>query len=57
MALTTTPTQTLGFFPMSSIKLAGAEISGYDAASKRMFVTSNTGLQVVDFANPPSPPS
>ncbi len=57
MALTTTPTQALGFFPMSSIKLAGAEISGYDAASKRMFVTSNTGLQVVDFANPPSPPS
>ncbi len=55
MALTTTPTQTLGFFPMSSIKLAGAEISGYDAASKRMFVTSNTGLQVVDFANPAKP--
>lgn len=55
MALTTTPTQALGFFPMSSIKLTGAEISAYDAASKRMFVTSNTGLQVVDFSNPAKP--
>jgi alkaline phosphatase len=31
----------------SSITLAGAEISAFDASSNRLFVTSNSGLQVV----------
>ena len=40
---------------ISSLSLFGSEISSYDAASKRMFVTSNFGLQIVDASNPASP--
>jgi 2',3'-cyclic-nucleotide 2'-phosphodiesterase (5'-nucleotidase family) len=40
---------------ISSIPLFGSEISAYDAASKRMFVTSNFGLQVIDASNPMAP--
>lgn len=40
---------------VASISLAGAEISAFDAHSKRVFVTSNSGLIVVDATNPRSP--
>ncbi|SKA86079.1 Uncharacterized protein YjiK [Prosthecobacter debontii] len=40
---------------VSTLHLAGAEISAYDAASKRVFVTSSSGLQVVDITNPAVP--
>lgn len=36
-----------GFMPTHTLSLAGAEISAYDAASQRLFVTSFAGLQVV----------
>jgi hypothetical protein len=35
--------------------LAGAEISAFDPASKRLFVTSGAGLQVLDLTNPAAP--
>ena len=40
---------------ISSMSLFGSEISAYDAASKRMFITSNIGLQIVNASNPASP--
>src|SRR5690606_25729165 len=40
---------------LSSLPLAGAEISAFDPASKRIFVTCNTGLQIVDLSNPLTP--
>ena len=42
---------TKGFLAMSQ----GAEIPAYDAASKRVFVSSNAGIQVVDLTNPAAP--
>lgn len=35
--------------------LAGAEISAYDPASMRMFVTSDSGLEIVDMSDPENP--
>ncbi len=55
MTLITAPTNTLVASTLSSLKLSGAEISAYDAASKRLFVTSSNGLQIVDFSNPATP--
>jgi 2',3'-cyclic-nucleotide 2'-phosphodiesterase (5'-nucleotidase family) len=55
MPLSATPTGALNLTPIGSITLAGAEISAYDAASKRFFVTSNVGLQIVDASNPAAP--
>jgi len=55
MPLSTTPTNDLTFNLQSSLTLAGAEISAFDALSKRLFVTSNAGLQVVDLVNPAAP--
>lgn len=40
---------------ISSLPLAGAEISAFDPASDRVFVTCSTGLQIVDISNPASP--
>lgn len=40
---------------VSSLPLAGAEISAFDPASDRIFVTCSTGLQIVDISNPASP--
>lgn len=55
MSLSTAPTNDLTFNLQSSLSLAGAEISAFDPLSKRLFVTSNAGLQVVDLANPSAP--
>ena len=55
MSLSTTATNALTFAEAGRINLAGAEISAYDPASKWLFVTSNTGLQVVSLANPAQP--
>ena len=46
-ALSLTGNKSESFAFASSISLAGAEISAFDAASGRLFVTSFTGLQVV----------
>lgn len=46
--LSLTPTQTEAFAQASSISLvAGAEISAFDPASDRLFVTSTAGIQVL----------
>lgn len=45
----------LKFSRPATLSLAGAEISAYDPASKRLFVTCSTGLQVVDLTNPAAP--
>jgi 2',3'-cyclic-nucleotide 2'-phosphodiesterase (5'-nucleotidase family) len=52
---TVVPAGELRMRKISSLSLFGSEISSYDAASKRMFVTSNFGLQIVDASNPASP--
>lgn len=36
------------FTPVKSIALAGSEISAFDPVSKRVFVTSSNGLQIVE---------
>ena len=41
--------------PITTLPLAGAEISAFDPASKRLFVTANSGLQVIDLTNPAAP--
>jgi 2',3'-cyclic-nucleotide 2'-phosphodiesterase (5'-nucleotidase family) len=53
--ITTVPAGELRMRQISSIPLFGSEISAYDAASKRMFVNSNFGLQIVDASNPALP--
>ncbi|MGQ3299314.1 choice-of-anchor I family protein [Reyranella sp.] len=53
--VSTAPTGEISFEVASSLTLAGAEISAFDAASDRMFTTSSVGLQVVDLANPAAP--
>jgi alkaline phosphatase len=45
LGLTASGTESFAF--ASSISLGGAEISAFDAASGRLFVTSSSGLQVV----------
>jgi len=50
-----TPDGSLNLTLIGNIDLVGAEISAYDAASKRLFVTSGTGLQIVDLTNPAAP--
>jgi 2',3'-cyclic-nucleotide 2'-phosphodiesterase (5'-nucleotidase family) len=45
----------LAFTPLSTLPLAGSEISAFDAGSDRMFVSSNNGLQVIDISDPSSP--
>ncbi|MEN3940064.1 choice-of-anchor I family protein [Prosthecobacter sp. SYSU 5D2] len=40
---------------VSTFELAGAEISAYDPATKRVFATSDVGLQVIDLSNPAEP--
>jgi predicted extracellular nuclease/2',3'-cyclic-nucleotide 2'-phosphodiesterase (5'-nucleotidase family) len=53
---TTTPTGKLEITELSSITLtSGAEISAFDPTTDRLFVTSDAGLQVVNFANPTTP--
>ena len=52
---TVVPQGELRMRKISSMSLFGSEISAYDAASKRMFITSNFGLQIVDASNPASP--
>uniref|UniRef100_UPI0024DF5FBC ExeM/NucH family extracellular endonuclease n=1 Tax=Rhabdaerophilum sp. SD176 TaxID=2983548 RepID=UPI0024DF5FBC len=53
---TTTPTGALEITEVSSITLtSGAEISAFDPTTDRLFVTSDAGLQVVNFANPSTP--
>ncbi len=52
----TTPTGDLEITLTSSIALtSGAEISAFDPITDRMFVTSDSGLQVVNFADPSNP--
>jgi 2',3'-cyclic-nucleotide 2'-phosphodiesterase (5'-nucleotidase family) len=65
MALTTTPTNDLDLVVQGSITLApppgtlvpegGAEISAFDPATDRLFVTSVYGLRIVDLENPATP--
>uniref|UniRef100_Q3ATJ6 Alkaline phosphatase n=1 Tax=Chlorobium chlorochromatii (strain CaD3) TaxID=340177 RepID=Q3ATJ6_CHLCH len=49
LSLTANESESLAF--ASSLLLAGAEISAYDTASQRLFVTSSSGLQVVSVGN------
>lgn len=45
----------LEFKPIANLALAGSEICDYDPASQRIFVTADTGLQVVDLSDPANP--
>ncbi len=54
-AATTTPTNDLTMTQIGNVALGGAEISAFDPGSDRLFVTSSSGLQVVNLANPASP--
>lgn len=49
------PTNALSMRAVATIELAGAEISAYDPVSKKLFVTSNAGLQVIDLSTPSAP--
>jgi Ca2+-binding RTX toxin-like protein len=55
MPTTINPTNSLTYQTLASVKLAGAEISAYDAGSHRLFTTSNGGLQIVDLSDPAHP--
>jgi 2',3'-cyclic-nucleotide 2'-phosphodiesterase (5'-nucleotidase family)/DNA-binding beta-propeller fold protein YncE len=55
MSLSTSPTNALSFSAAGALTLAGAEISAYDRGSELLFVTSNSGLQVVDLSDPALP--
>ena len=48
-------TGSYGFKGSLTSGLTGAEISAFDPASDRLFVTSSAGLQVIDLSNPASP--
>ncbi len=54
-ALSTTPTNAVTAAQVGRVSLAGAEISAFDPGSDRLFVTSSSGLQVVNLANPAAP--
>jgi VCBS repeat-containing protein len=56
-ALSATPDGSTNFAPIGGIDsgLTGAEISAFDPASDRLFVTSAAGLQVIDLSDPTSP--
>lgn len=53
--ISTTPSGALDIAVKGSLTMAGAEISAFDAASARLFTTSNAGLQVVNLSNPAAP--
>ncbi|MDX2259382.1 MAG: choice-of-anchor I family protein [Hyphomicrobiaceae bacterium] len=59
MALTTTPTNNLTLNRIATIGntagVVGAEISAFDPNTDRLFVTSNSGLQIVDLSDPTAP--
>jgi 2',3'-cyclic-nucleotide 2'-phosphodiesterase (5'-nucleotidase family) len=55
MSLSTTPSNALNFAAAGSLTLAGAEIAAFDKGSNRLFVTSDSGLQVVDLSDPALP--
>jgi 2',3'-cyclic-nucleotide 2'-phosphodiesterase (5'-nucleotidase family) len=45
----------LEFKPLATLPLAGAEVPAFDPGSDRMFVTSGSGLQVIDVSDPANP--
>ena len=55
IAVTYPPTNALTGTVKGFITLTGAEISAFDPASKRVFATSNGGIQVVNLTNPAAP--
>lgn len=52
MSLSITPSENLKLNILDSVTLAGAEITTFDAASKRFFVTTSNGLAVVNASDP-----
>ena len=56
MPLTTTASNDIVLKPIGTIgELEGAEISAFDPASQRLFVTSGSGLQIIDLSDPTAP--
>jgi 2',3'-cyclic-nucleotide 2'-phosphodiesterase (5'-nucleotidase family) len=56
MSMNTVPTGNLRLNQIATIDgLAGAEISAYDSASKTLFVTSGSGLSIIDLTDPSTP--
>ncbi|MGL6044000.1 MAG: choice-of-anchor I family protein, partial [Sandaracinobacteroides sp.] len=53
--LTATPTNALDLNFLGTLELPGAEIAAFDPGSDRLFVTSQSGLRIVDFSNPAAP--
>lgn len=55
MALSQTPTNALNLNVVSTVQLAGSEITAFDPGTDTVWVTSLSGLRVLDFSNPASP--
>ena len=55
MAATIVPTNNLTSQTLGTLTLAGAEISAYHAGTRRVFTTSDIGLQIVDLSDPSNP--
>lgn len=53
--LSTEASGDITFSLKASLALAGAEITAFDPGSDRLFVTSNVGLQVINFSVPSAP--
>ncbi len=55
MSSTLTPTGDLSITNIGALSLSAAEIAAFDPGSKRLYVTSDSGLTVVDLSNPAMP--
>jgi len=55
MPLSLAPSNSLTYEVVGTIDLPGAEISAFDAATQRLFATSNFGLQVIDLSDASNP--
>lgn len=55
MTLSLTASNSLGLSGISTLKLPGAEITAFDPGLARVWVTSASGLRIVNFADPASP--
>ncbi len=52
MTLSLTPSNSLKLNVLDSVSLVGAEIAGFDSVSKKFFVTTPSGLVIVDSSDP-----
>jgi Ca2+-binding RTX toxin-like protein len=55
MTLSLTASNSLGLSSISTLFLPGSEITAFDPGFDRVWVTSGSGLRIVNFANPANP--